>query len=140
MGDAGLDDQKVFAQVARVQGELVIRCCHDRELEVYNPHRQRWERGKLFDLVATISFEFEQKVVFTHAGKTWRVRTGFGWLPIRLPDTPPVLGLLVAHSFDDDHDLVWLTNVPLRTASQVRQVYQDWRLRGKLDMRSIPLF
>jgi hypothetical protein len=32
VGDAGLDDQKVFAQVDRVQGELVIRCCHDRDI------------------------------------------------------------------------------------------------------------
>lgn len=133
VGDAGLDDQKVFAQVARARGEFVIRCCHDREVEVYNPRRQRWECEKLFDLVATIPFEFEQKVVFTHAGKTWRVRTGFGWLQIRLPDTLQVLWLLVAHSFEDGHDLVLLTNVPLRTASQVRQVYQDWRLRGKIE-------
>jgi hypothetical protein len=133
VGDAGLDDQKVFAQVARVQGEFVIRGCHDRDVDVYNPQRKRWEHEKLFDLVATIPFAFEQKVAFTHAGKTWRVRTGFGWLPIRLPDTQQVLWLLVAHSFDDGHDLLLLTNVPLRTASQVRQVYQDWRLRGKIE-------
>lgn len=133
VGDAGLDDQKVFAQVARVRSEFVIRSCHDRDVEVYNARRQRWECEKLFDLVATIPFEFEQKIVFTHAGKTWRVRTGFGWLSIRLPDTQQELWLLVAHSFDDGHDLVLLTNVPLHTASQVRQVYQDWRLRGKIE-------
>lgn len=133
VGDAGLDDQKCFAQVDRVQGEFVIRGCHDRDIEVYNPRCQRWERGKLFDLVATISFEFEQKVVFTHAGKTRRVRNGFGWLQIRLPDTLQELWVLVAHSFDDGHDLILLTNVPLRTTARVRQVYQDWRLRGKIE-------
>ena len=133
VGDAGLDDQKIFAQVARVHGEFVIRACHDREIEVYNPRRNRWEREKLFDLVATIPFEFEQQVVFTHARKIRRVRTGFGWLQIRLRDTPQVLGVLVAHSFDDDHDLILLTNVPLKKASQVRQVYRDWRLRGKIE-------
>lgn len=133
VGDAGLDDQKVFAQVARVQGEFVIRGCHDRAIDVYNPRRQRWEREKLLDVVATLPFAFEQKVVFTHAGQVWRVRTGFGWLPIRLPDTQQLLWLLVAHSFDDGHDLLLLTNVPLRTAAQVRQVYQDWRLRGKIE-------
>ena len=133
VGDAGLDDQKVFAHVARVQGEFVIRGCHDRAIDVYNPRRKRWEREKLLDVVATLPFEFEQKVVFTHAGQLWRVRTGFGWLPIRLPDTQQLLWLLVAHSFDDGHDLLLLTNVPLRTAAQVRQVYQDWRLRGKIE-------
>jgi len=133
VGDAGLDDQKVFTQVARVQGEFVIRGCHDRDIEVYNPRCNRWEHGKLLDLVATIPFEFEQKVVFTHAGKTWRVRTGFGWLHIRLFDTQQELWVLVAHSFDDGHDLILLTNVSLRTVVQVRQVYQDWRLRGKIE-------
>lgn len=133
VGDAGLDDQKIFAQVACVRGEFVIRACHDRDIEVYNPRRKRWEHEKLFDLVATIPFEFEQQVAFTHARKIRRVRTGFGWLQIRLPDTPQVLWLLVAHSFDDAHDLILLTNVPLRSASQVRQVYRDWRLRGKID-------
>lgn len=133
VGDAGLDDEKVFAQVDRVQSEFVIRGCHDRDIEVHNPRCNRWERGKLFDLVATIPLEFEQKVVFTHAGKTWRVRTGFGWLHIRLLDTHQELWVLGAHSFDDEHDLILLTNVPLRTAAQVRQVYQDWRLRGKIE-------
>ena len=133
VGDAGLDDQKVFAQIDRVRGEFVIRCCHDRDVEVYNPQRKRWECEKLFDLGATIPFEFEQKVVFTHAGKTRRVRTGFGWLPIRLLETQQVLWLLVAHSFDDGHDLLLLTNVPLHSVSQVRQVYQDWRWRGKIE-------
>ncbi len=133
VGDAGLDDQKIFAQVARVHGEFVIRACHDRDIEVYNPRRHRWEREKLFDLVATIPFEFEQKVVFTHARKIRRVRTGFGWLQIRLLDTHQILGLVVAHSFDDDHNLILLTNVPLKRASQVRQVYRDWRLRGRIE-------
>jgi len=49
VGDAGLDDQKVFAQVDRVRGEFVIRGCHDRDIEVYNPQRKRWEHEKLFD-------------------------------------------------------------------------------------------
>jgi hypothetical protein len=87
--------------------------------------------------VATIPFVFEQKVAFTHAGKTWRVRTGFGWLQIRLPDSPQVLWLLVAHSFGDGHDLILLTNVPLRTPAQVRQVYQDWRRQFKIRTTAI---
>jgi len=133
VGDAGLDDQKVFLQVDRVHAEFVIRACHDREVDVYNPRRQRWEREKLFDLVATIPFEFEEKVAFTHARKIRRVRTGFGWLQIRLLDTQQILWVLVAHSFDDSHDLILLTNVPLAHRRTVHQVYRDWRLRGKIE-------
>jgi hypothetical protein len=133
VGDAGLDDQKIFAHVERVHSEFVIRACHDREVDVYNSRRRRWEREKLFDLVATLPWEFEETVMFTHARKLRRVRTGFGWLQIRLLDTPQILWVLVAHSFDDAHDLILLTNVPLEHRRIVRQVYRDWRLRGKID-------
>jgi hypothetical protein len=132
-GDAGLDDQKIFAQVARVQGEFVIRACHDRQIEVYNPRLKRWEPELLFDLVATVPFEFEQEVWFTPARKTRRVRTGFGWFKIRLVETQQELWVLVAHDFADGHDLIRLTNVPLENAETVRLVYSDWRLRGRIE-------
>jgi hypothetical protein len=129
VGDSGLDDQKIFAQVARVHGEFVIRACHDRQIEVYNPRLQRWEREALFDLVATVPFEFEQEVLFTHARKTRRARMGFGWFKIRLLETQQEVWVLVAHDFEAQHDLILLTNVPLETPGTVRQVYHDWRLR-----------
>jgi hypothetical protein len=116
VGDAGLDDQKIFAQVACVDGEFVIRACHERNVEVYNPRVQRWEAEKLFDLTpnlvtwqrGNVAIEFEQEVLFTHARKTRRARIGFGWLHIRLPETQQELWVLVAHDFEPDHDLVLL--------------------------------
>lgn len=133
VGDAGLDDQKIFAQVARLNAEFVFRACHNRQVEVYNARLDRWEPELLFDLVASLPFEFEQIVVFTHARKTRRVRTGFGWLKIRLPETHQVLWALVAHDCDDGHDLILLTNVPLETADEVRTIYSDWRLRARIE-------
>ena len=133
VGDAGLDDQKIFAQVDRVQGEFIFRAWHDRQIEVYNPRLDRWEAEKLFDVVASVPFEFEQRVVFTHARHIRRVRMGFGWFKIRLLETDQVLWVLVAHNFDDRHDLILLTNVPLETSDDVRAVYADWRLRGRIE-------
>lgn len=133
VGDAGLDDQKVFAQVERVHAEFVIRACHDRQLEVYNDRLARWESATLFDLVATVPFQFEQKIRFTHARQVRTVRTGFGWFKIRLLETHHVLWVLVAHDFGDGHDLLLLTNVPLQKADTVRQVYGDWRRRGNIE-------
>jgi len=78
VGDAGFDDEKVFAQVARVQSEFVFRAWHARNVEVYNARLQRWEAEKLLELTATVPLEFEQEIVFTHARKTRRVRMGFG--------------------------------------------------------------
>lgn len=133
VGDAGLDDQKVFAQVERVHAQFVIRACHDRQLEVYNDRLQRWEAGTLFDLVATVPFQFEQDVQFTHARAVRIVRMGFGWFHIRLLETHQVLWVLVAHDRTTGHDLILLTNIPLETADTVRQVYGDWRQRGKIE-------
>lgn len=133
VGDAGLDDEKVFAQVARVHGEFVVRACHERNIEVYNPRLQRWEAEHLFDLTTNIAFEFEQEVLFTHARKTRRTRIQFGWFHMRLLKTQQALWVLVAHDVERDHDLVLLTNVPLCDAETVRQVYSDWRQRGKIE-------
>lgn len=133
IGDAGLDDQKVFAQIERVHAQFVIRACHDRQLEVYNDRLRRWEPGTLFDLVATVPFPLEQDVQFTHAREVRIVRTAFGWFPIRLLETHQELWVLVAHDRTNGHDLILLTNVPLETADTVRQVYRDWRLRGRIE-------
>jgi hypothetical protein len=125
VGDAGLDDQKVFAPVEQVHAEFVFRACHER--------LQRWEAGALVNLVATVPFQFEQEVQFTHARRIRRVRTGFGWFKIRLLETSQELWVLVAHNFAAEHDLMLLTNVPLQNADTVRQVYSDWRQRGKIE-------
>jgi hypothetical protein len=133
VADSGLDDQKVFAQVERVQGEFVIRACHDRRVEVYNPRLKRWESELLFDLVESVPFEFEQRVVFTHARRLRRARIRFGWFAVRLPDSHQTLWVLVAYDVQREHSLVLLTNVPLDTADIVRQVYTDWRQRSLIE-------
>jgi len=133
VADAGLDDQKVFQHIARVQGEFVIRACHERKVEVYNPRLKRWEAEKLFDLTANVAFEFEQEILFTHARTTRRAHIGFGWFQIRLPETQQELWVVVAHDVERNHDLVLLTNVPLESADGVRAVYSDWRQRARIE-------
>jgi hypothetical protein len=133
VGDAGLDDQKVFVQVERVHAEFVIRACHDRQLEVYNDRLHRWEAATLFDLVATVPWQFQQDVQFTHARQVHIVRTGFGWFKIRLLETQQVFWVIVAHNFVDERNLILLTNVAVQNADTVRQVYGDWRQRGDIE-------
>ena len=133
VGDSGLDDQKVFAQVERVQAEFVIRADKNRMVEVFNPRLQRWENELLFDLVASVPFEFEQDVLFTHARRERCVRLSLGWLELRVPHTTQRLWALVIHDPADEDDLVLLTNVPLTNDRIVRQVYGDWRQRGQIE-------
>jgi hypothetical protein len=133
VGDSGLDDQKIFAQVDRVQAEFIFRAAQDRRVEVFNPRLKRWESELLFDLVASVPFEFEQEVLFTHARRKRYARIRFGWFEVRLPETQQTLWVLVAHNVEEQHDLILLTNIPLREARTVRQVYGDWRQRSYIE-------
>lgn len=132
VGDAGLDDQKLFAALS--QDEFVIRVSHlERWVEVYNERLDRWEREQLQDLVATVPFTHTFSVTFTHARKKRRTRVKVGWLTLRLPDTHQRLWTVVIYDPPLDRTLVLLTNVPLFTIADVRQVYDDWRLRPRVE-------
>ena len=132
VGDAGLDDQKLFATLG--QDEFVIRASHlQRLVEVYNDRLDRWEQEHLQDLVDTIYFSHTFAVTFTHARKKRWATIQIGWLALRLPDTHQRLWAIVAYEPALDRTLVLLTNVPLITIADVRQLYNDWRLRPRIE-------
>jgi hypothetical protein len=133
VGDAGLDDQKLFAWIGLVDGEFIIRACHNRKVEVYNERLDRWEEELLDDLTATVPLPLQLRVAFTHARKVRVVEMALGWLKIRIPKTQQVLWALVAHDPDRDHDLVLITNVPIHTAHDAKTVYTDWRYRPQIE-------
>lgn len=138
VGDAGLDDQKLFQWMAEGQSEFVIRARHfERLVEVSNRRRNRWEREHLQDLVNTVPFMATWEVAFTHAGHTRLATVKVGWLHLRIPETQQELWAVVAEEYDADDEavrtLVLLTNVPVRTETDARAVYTDWRLRGRIE-------
>ena len=129
VGDAGLDDQKIFHQMDLVHAEFTIRASHNRAIEVYNDRLDRWEEELLHDLTASVPLPLKFRVSFTHARKVRHVDIELGWLMIRLPETHQVLWALVAHDPDYDRDLVLLTSIPVRTAADAQIVYTEWRYR-----------
>jgi hypothetical protein len=133
VGDAGLDDQKIFHQMDLVRAEFTIRAWHNRTVEVYNDRLDRWEEELLGDLTASVPLPLKLHVTFTHARKVRHVDVEMGWLMIRLPDTHQVLWALVAHDPDHDRDLVLLTNIPIRTATEAQAVYTEWRYRPRIE-------
>lgn len=133
VGDAGLDDQKVFHQMALVQAQFIIRSCHDRRIEVYNERLDRWESELLSDLTPTVPTSLRLRVAFLHAGQVRVADIALGWLQIRLPDTRQVLWVVVAHDPDLDRDLVLITNIPVRTPAEAAQVYTEWRYRPRIE-------
>lgn len=133
VGDAGLDDQKIFGWMDLVDAEFVIRAHHNRKVEVYNERLDRWEEELLDDLVAVVYLPLTLQVSFTHARKVRVVDMELGWLKIRLPKTKQVLWLLVAHDPDLNHDLALITNVALHTAADAETAYTQWRYRPRIE-------
>ncbi len=132
--DSEMDDQKFFAQVAQVNGEFVTRVKHpERIVEVYNVRTQAWTRTALGAAAARVFLEEKRRVAFTHAGKTRLVTLSFGRLACQLPATQQAVWVLVVHSPTRDYDLLLITNVPLTSQRVMRQVYEDWRLRGRVE-------
>jgi hypothetical protein len=83
-------------------------------------------------MASTYQATFE--VLFKHAGQTRLDTVQFGWFQIRLPDNQEqILWVLVADDPFFDRELVLITNVPLETIPIVQQVYNDWRLRSRIE-------
>jgi hypothetical protein len=119
--DSEMDDQKFFAQVAQVN------------VEVYNVRTQAWERTPLGAATARVFLEETRRVAFTHAGQTRLITSSFGRLACRLPDTQQRLWVMVVRSPTRAYDVLLITNVPLTSQRRMRQVYEDWRLHGRIE-------
>ena len=130
--DAGFDDQRWFAALSN--DEFVIRVSHlERIVDVYNDRLDRWERETLGDLVAVVPFSHQFSVRFTHARRERMTKMHIGWFRIRLPDKEQNLWVIVAYDPQKDQTLTLITNVPLPSITEVRTVYDDWRLRSCIE-------
>lgn len=135
VGDAGLDDQKMFVQIERLKQEFVFRVGHlERTVEVYNARLDRWETETLQDLTGTVPHQATFQVLFQHAGRTRLDTVQLGWFQIRLPQHPEqLLWVIVIENPHFEQSLALITNVPVETGSLVQQIYSDWRLRGRIE-------
>jgi hypothetical protein len=134
VGDSGLDNQKMFAQVVKLEQEFVFRVSHlERIVEVYNDRLDRWETEKLQDLVESVPYQTTFQVLFKHAGKTRLDTVHFGWFKIHIPGTQKPLWIMVADDETLDRQLALITNIPLMNVAAVQQIYNDWRLRTRIE-------
>ena len=134
VGDSGLDDQKMFAKVGELRQEFIFRASHlERIVEVYNDRLDRWETEALQDLVESVPYQATFQVVFTHAGKKHLDVIQLGWFKIRLPGKTQELWVVVADDQTLPRQVVLITNVPLQSVQTVQSVYEDWRLRPRIE-------
>ncbi|MDR3573568.1 MAG: hypothetical protein P4L50_06895 [Anaerolineaceae bacterium] len=125
----------MFAKVGSLGQEFVFRASHfERIVEIYNDRLDRWKIETLQDLTQTVLYQATFEVLFKHAGRTRLDTVHIGWFQIRLPDNPgQILWVLVADDPSMDRELALITNVPLLTIPIVQQVYNNWRLRGRIE-------
>lgn len=133
VGDAGLDDRKIFEWVGSAKAQFIFRSCQDRRVEVYNHRLDRWEQELLYHLTGSVPLEIEVKASFTHARRVRVARMGLGWLKIRLVGEQQPLWALVAHDLDEDEDVVLITNIPIQGGKDAVAVYRMWRLRPQIE-------
>ena len=130
--DSGGDDQKLFAFLQ--PNEFIITATHlERLVEVYNPRLKRWETEHLGDLVDCVLWQVTCQAIFQHAGRSRLAKIKLGWFKIRLPDTHQKLWVLVATDDLEKRTLTLLTNIPIRTQRMAQEIYNDWRLRGRIE-------
>ena len=135
MGDSGLDDQKIFSQVALVDSQFIFRVSHDNRLvDVFNERLQRWEpQEHLADLAATVPWSLQLLVAFQHAHTKRHVTVSLGWLRLRIPSSQQVVWALVAYDPDLQRQLILLTNIPITNAQDAETVYTQWRYRPQIE-------
>jgi hypothetical protein len=139
--DGGGDDRKFFHWVQKVQGTFIVTVAHkNREVEVWNARRHRWEPISMEELMALVLWQGRFQVRFLRAGRSQKRLVRLGWYRIRLPGESAPLWLLVAETLDADEEdgdeerlLGLLTNIPITNMNVAQQVYQDWRLRGRIE-------
>ena len=130
--DGGGDDQKLFAFLE--PDEFIITVTHlERLVEVYNARLDRWETERLQDLVDCVPWQAAYQTAFHHAGRTRLAHLKMGWFPIRLPETHQPLWVLVVQDDLEKRTLTLLTNVAILTETIAQQIYNDWRLRGRIE-------
>jgi hypothetical protein len=134
VGDAELDNQQVFHWMERVKGEFIFRVGHaERLVEVYNERLDRWEVEHLEDLMATLFCPLHVQVTFTHARRLRQVEVHLGWLKLRLLGDARALWLLVADTPRLRRQIALITNIPMESARDAERVYQDWRMRPRIE-------
>jgi hypothetical protein len=130
--DSGGDDQKNFAFLEG--DEFIITATHlERLVEVYNARLDCWESEHLQDLVDCVLWQATYQTAFHHAGRTRLAKLNMGWFHIRLPDSHQQLWVLVVESDIENRILTLLTNVPILNETSAQEIYNDWRLRSRIE-------
>jgi hypothetical protein len=130
--DSGGDNQKNFAFWE--PDECIVAAKHmDRLVEVYNARLDRWETEHLQNLVDCVLWQATYQAAFHHAGCTRLAHLKMGWFQIRLSESEQEVWALVVESDLENRILTLSTNGPISNETSAQQIYNHWRLRGRIE-------
>jgi hypothetical protein len=132
--DSILDDQKMFAYAEKYHLEFITRATSERWIEVYNERLDGWEREKLMDIAATFPGRLKFRVGFIHEGRVTTTQVTLDWFRMRIPGTTQDLWCIVAETDHFPKLLTLITNRPVRSATEARTIYNDWRRRPTIEL------
>jgi len=135
LGDAGLDDRKIFRWITQLEADFIIRASHhERLVHIYNDRLDRWETEPLGALANTVLTRCHWQISFTHAHQVRRDEIDIGWFALRLPCQPEQgLWALVADDISLDRQIILITSVPILDEQSARAVYNQWRSRSQIE-------
>jgi len=141
--DAAGDDRKFFAWVAQMEATFIVRVGHpERIVEVWKEAEQQWESTTVGKQMEAGPWRGTFWLEGHGGGKTWRKQVRLRWHRIRLPEERWVLSLVVLERLDDDATaedgeeerlIGLLTNRKVETLEEAQAVYQDWRMRHRIE-------
>ena len=136
--DAVGDGRKFFAWAEQAKATFVVRVGHpERRVEVWNERLKRWEATTIQELMEVVLWQGTFQVEVHRGGKTWPKRVRLGWYRIRLPESNQELSLVVVNNLKEDEKeerlFGLLTNREVSMVEQAQGVYQDWRLRHRIE-------
>ena len=125
--DRGFDDEKTFAFVVNLDEEFIIRLYLNRLLQL---QRGRAHTEKLLEEVVK---ETHRPIRFTAWFKVrgrWRqCQVTLGYRQVRLPGHKQPYWLVVSNVYGIGQQWMLLTNVPIQSAKQAKEIWFNYRRR-----------
>ncbi|RME58426.1 hypothetical protein D6779_06485, partial [Candidatus Parcubacteria bacterium] len=140
--DATGDDCKFFEWVLAAKATFIVRVGHpERRVDVWNERLKRWESTTVEELMGVVIWRGTFWVEVHRKGKTWRKKVRLGWYRIRLPENGQELFLIVVNNVtkpkeeEEEEERLFglLTNRQVLDLEDAQAVYQDWRLRHRIE-------
>lgn len=129
--DRGFDDEKTFTFVTRLGEEFVIRLYHDRSLLV--SQRGEWHEQSLEETVRRLPRSLRFESWFKVHGRWRKCQVTLGYCSVRLPGQEQIYYLVVSEVYGLNQCWVLLTNVPILTLEQAREIWANYRRRWRIE-------